>query len=645
MRLAIRRACETGATIDSVINSTNGMVVESIFSSPPSSSSSVESNSYFSALLSNQSPVANKSGLVGLLLVPCPEIVLSYETNSSTSTSGAGNGNNRSGSNNAGGNASAAAAPAAPAVGMNPDLCRLYLVAVSTHVDAILELWNLGILDSRRFDELMKAIRCAASVCANFKRSTVSSSGILYALSKLAKGYCRKSLLARNRSLEAKNNSTSNMMMEVEESKMSNKDDFEQQQQAMSSDILTPAHVEFLQCCLLASQYNFARAFTAENPIRTISTSKSNNFLLSSESYLRYHYFLGLIHLGCDDYTSAISAFETCLTVPSKIVSCVTIEARKKMLLAECLRLQHDDEEFYYDCGGPQQQRVSESSIAQDSHAAHPQLIKRILDVPNAVSSCVHRYFTSASTSTNTASSGSGGTNVPTSTSQSQTPPPKTIQIYESIVKSFLSLDVKSFTTIINNEEEQLIADGNLGLVKQLFPLMQYRILKKISNVYEAIPLANLAKKLGISGGGDSGSDDPNGIKAVESFLLQTALRQKAHQESDLYSPLLESYIDFTIDSESSVVYFDEVGFENNVHGDDNGGTIDRNEREDLQAELSKRIALSMDLAKRITKMDIAAVSSAKYQAILARENPEESADKSGDGVKGKGGVSQSVII
>ncbi len=151
MKLAIRRACEAGATIDSVLNTTNGMVIEPIFSSPSSSSSSslsMESNHYFSALLSNQPQISNRSGIIGLLLVPCPEIVSSYERSTASNSNISDNDND-----NAGGNATRTVAPAQ---GMNPELCRLYLVAVSTHVDAILELWNHGTLDSRRFDDLMK---------------------------------------------------------------------------------------------------------------------------------------------------------------------------------------------------------------------------------------------------------------------------------------------------------------------------------------------------------------------------------------------------------------------------------------------------------------------------------------------------------
>merc|ERR1739844_187225 len=163
--------------------------------------------------------------------------------------------------------------------------------------------------------------------------------------------------------------------------------------------------------------------------------------------------------------------------------------------------------------------------------------------------------------------------------------------------------------------QEQFTDDGNMGLVKQVLSLIQYRIVRKISRIYEAIPLKKLAKKLGFD-------ENVDGVNATESLLLQIALRQKNSKMS--LSTLTKSHIDFSIDSDSSVAYFYEVGF---YDDDDTEVAVDRKEREHVQMELSKRVALAMDLAERVTKMDIAVTTSPKYQTIIGRKSPDDADD------------------
>jgi hypothetical protein len=632
MKVAIRLASKPSTSIDSVLTSTNG-VVESL-------SNPTESSRYFAALLSNQPPLSNKCGIVGLLLVPCAELVQDDKNNENGDNENDNNGgNNNGGSNGSGSN-------------ITPETSRMYLLAVSTHVDTILELWNNGKLDSNQFSDLMKAIRSAASICAAYKRSFISTSGILLALAKLAEGYRRTSQVGGMYDTMTRSASTSTSTTSTYE----------------HNNVLTLAHVEFLQCCILASQYHIAQHFITQNPISAIapssssststSTSTSSTFkntnIISSESFLRYHYFLGMIHLACDDYTNAISAFEICLTIPSTIVSDITIEARKKMLLTQCLLLHHEDESHYLlsvsesskkkkgKGGGSKVTATGESgtgagvlsslSSSSGKEGDISPLTQKIFELPNAVSSAVHRYFQSSS-------SGSS---------------PRTMRPYESIVKAFVSLNVSKLTRTLREDEQALVQDGNIGLVKQLLPLMQYRCLRNISNIYEAIPLTKLAKKLGFSSqdsgvvdgvgemnvnGDNNGNGNSNGVQATESLLLQIAFRQKNSSSSS--SPLSQSHIDFTIDSQNSVVYFYEVGFNDDVNDDDDDAAadvvMDRQAREKAQIELTNRVALSMDLAERITKMDIAVTSSSKYQVALARENPEDGDKKSSGGGTGGG--------
>lgn len=110
MNVTIQLACEPNATIESVLISSNGMT--DLLSNP------TDNDRYFTALLSNQPPLSNQQGIVGLLLLPCAEIVRGEES-------------------------------------ITPELCKLYLIAVSNRIDSILDLWNLGKIDPRTFHNLM----------------------------------------------------------------------------------------------------------------------------------------------------------------------------------------------------------------------------------------------------------------------------------------------------------------------------------------------------------------------------------------------------------------------------------------------------------------------------------------------------------
>lgn len=149
--------------------------------------------------------------------------------------------------------------------------------------------------------------------------------------------------------------------------------------------VLTPAHPELVECCLLAGHYRAAIRLLTDIPVRTVSAAKaacmasaidlqnegtgaaaaasaaaaaggsapaaasasSSNLKkaasaktlpgVATETYLRYFYYLGMIRVGCDDLEGAVAAFSVCLTVPSHTVSAITIAARKKMLLCRCL--------------------------------------------------------------------------------------------------------------------------------------------------------------------------------------------------------------------------------------------------------------------------------------------------------------------
>jgi hypothetical protein len=93
---------------------------------------------------------------------------------------------------------------------------------------------------------------------------------------------------------------------------------------------LTAAHVEFLQCSVLAAQYHYARRMVDMEWPRPIQGSE----LVQT---LRYFYLRGLVHMGCEEWQWAVRSFWTCLSVPFEGISAIVIAAWKKMVLCQCL--------------------------------------------------------------------------------------------------------------------------------------------------------------------------------------------------------------------------------------------------------------------------------------------------------------------
>jgi hypothetical protein len=119
MKVIIQHASDVNASIESVLLIGNEVIY--------SLSNPSDNNLYFTALLSNQPPIhQNPSGIVGLLLLPCTEIV-------------------QQGTNNNDHNMAL----------LTPECCKLYLMAVSCHIDAVLGEWIYGKMESHRFNYLM----------------------------------------------------------------------------------------------------------------------------------------------------------------------------------------------------------------------------------------------------------------------------------------------------------------------------------------------------------------------------------------------------------------------------------------------------------------------------------------------------------
>ena len=123
--------------------------------------------------------------------------------------------------------------------------------------------------------------------------------------------------------------------------------------------------------------------------------------------------------------------------------------------------------------------------------------------------------------------------------------------------------------------------DGNVGMIKRLIPVMRWRKLRSISKTYTAIPLQKLSAKLSL------------GESDCAQFLLEVVMKQNMNTRGEYRTPL-----DFTVDDESAVVYFDG---------------------EDVEENLEGRIVKCMELAKRVKDLDVSLACSAEYQTNILK--------------------------
>jgi hypothetical protein len=309
------------------------------------------------------------------------------------------------------------------------------------------------------------------------------------------------------------------------------------------------AQVEFLQCCILASQYRYARkTFDSLFGLGHVPGDSSNS--KNTELYLRYHYLRGIIYYNCDEITSAVTEWNICISAPSHAMSHIILKAWKKMVLAKCFMTQFDDEE--------------EMKMAKKDLKDH------ILSFPTGTSTAISKFL-------------NGGTSKG-----------KDVEEYKKLVGKFVQNELDSFlkvSTSTNGADTKLInllqEDEHMGMVKRLVPVMLWRKFRNVSKIYTSIPWEKLAKVLGV------------GQNECVEFLMEAAMKQS------LDGSCLEfrAPVEFTLDDEEGIVYFDVKEKEQDLEG---------------------RIENCMKLAQRVQDLDVALVSSSKYQMKLQKNCSEE---------------------
>jgi hypothetical protein len=240
---------------------------------------------------------------------------------------------------------------------------------------------------------------------------------------------------------------------------------------------LQQAHVEFLQCALLAEQYRYAARMvegTWPCPTSTVSV----------KAVLRYFYLRGLIHLGCQDYDQAHRCWWTCLSIPADICSTIMVQAWKKMVLVQPLFHRHRGTIV----DAPTNYPISSSSrpgSAQKTGKAR------------------HSPVTTATTA------GGGGTTNATSSSLPAAIPKcmtrllvsakdghdHNILLYTRLGPAVEAGNPEVIQALIQSHEGLLKADGNYGLAQDCLRCAEEIQVWKDSQLFSVVPVAQLGQR------------------------------------------------------------------------------------------------------------------------------------------------------
>lgn len=307
---------------------------------------------------------------------------------------------------------------------IDPNVASLYLQCAAKHLAFTLQ--PQPIFDQSKTKQMISTIAeisgKAASACSH--RSVISQSGILGALAYQANN---------SPSSTSENNITGNN----------------------NEGGLTVAAVEFLQCALLAGQYRYAARMLHNDwprPERRMDVAW----------VLRYYYLRGCIHVGCDDYDTAIRCFLTTLSIPSDVISQIAIDAWKKMVLCKAL--------------------VATTMTTTTVQPKQPVSVSP----PSAASNSVSRFFQNATDAL---------TNPSPQQQQQQDEATGSVSKYVALVRA---PDRAQFKELKIKYSALWEADRNTGLVERLGTALEHSFIRHQASIYSVLPLSKLASDLGM---------------------------------------------------------------------------------------------------------------------------------------------------
>lgn len=347
--------------------------------------------------------------------------------------------------------------------------------------------------------------------------------------------------------------------------------------------------------------------------------------------YLRYHYYAGLVHIGCDDWNSSLDSFYLCLTIPCQAVSAISIAARKKSLLVECILLEAEELDKHSGSDG----KMSGRRIAIEN---------RVLGVPSAASQVLARYMAKSSNrvgggdddygesvlaaalaGAETSEQSNRDRGGPTRRKANRAASTITSDVgddggagegrkansyssqlgrYHELVSTYISGNASHYATLLTEMTALLRTDGNWGLAKRLEGRLVYRAVRKKASVYSVTRMSDLEEALqNVSSSLGSTSGGEIGTRRIEDLLMGMAA-------CDWEDPLVADPFVAKMDHSTSMVSFQD---------DDPGNHSAANE--ELEKDLAHRLSSCVALAERIRQLDIGLTTTTKYQQHEKKQN------------------------
>ena len=419
---------------------------------------------------------------------------------------------------------------------------------------------------------------------------------------------------------------------------------------------LTPFHAEFLQCCILSQQFRYAQRFLHTHPVHThslilssknVMASSANHPRFDTMSYLRFHFYSGLIHMKCQDWNSALSSFHLCLTVPCigsnlSAVSAISIAARKKMLLIRCLLLEAEE------LDGPSGK--AENYKGKATKSKKNLIENKVLEMPGAASQTMCRYMSNPSkrvSDNNTSGSNpERGSDIGEDRregyhsmrrKQRQNPssegghndrgPPLTssqmknirqLGQYHDLVSTYVTGISSHYATLLVEMHDLLVSDENWDLAKLLEGRLAYRAIRGVASTYSAIGIDSLEKL----------------VKDICGTPVQETMGSRNRVE-DTLSGLAAFDLEDVLVSDPFYARIDQkLGVVSFVEDDTNAIEREEEEKQWLEYDLSKRMESCIGLAERVRDLDIQLSTSTKYQQQTAKWDLKgESSMRQGQGV------------
>jgi hypothetical protein len=366
-----------------------------------------------------------------------------------------------------------------------------------------------------------------------------------------------------------------------------------------------------------------------------------------THSYLRFHYYAGMVHIKCQDWNAALSSFHLCLTVPcigSSLngISHVSIAARKKMLLIRCALLEAEEMDGHSSGGG--RKSKSKKSTAET----------KVLDMPGAASQAMCRYMSNPSKRVDVSegrsaagpnperagergsetgeekrdhsmrrkqrhflsSSSEGADRGPPLTS-SQQKNIRQLGQYHDLVSTYITGISSHYATLLVEMKGLLVADGNWDLAKRLEVRLAYRAVREVASTYSVIGMNSLQKTVGDSCGAP----------------VQDLIGSKDRIEDTLGGMMFCDWEDVLVSDPFYAKIDQKLGVATFIEGHKDAAAREGEDAQWLEYDLSKRMDACIILAERVRDLDIQLTSSQKYQQQSAKwEVKPDVASKQGQG-------------